>query len=279
MADMRGGFRWFKSFRVVAILAVRNEQHYVRRCLQHLTEQNIAVCLIDNDSTDATREIVAEFEKRSTVIRYIQHPYPGYYDWENLLRLKQHIATEIQADWFIHLDADEIPESPLAGKTLAQAIRFVDRQGYNAINFNEFVFIPTNNHENWENRDYVEGMKKYYFFAPRPQRLVRAWKKQDVPVDIAQSGGHECQFSGRKVYPQSFVLRHYIALSRTYLITKYCSRNYAQHEVERGWHHNRIGITPERVHLPRPEELKTYRNDGKWDTSSPWTEHFFSLAP
>lgn len=272
-------FLRLKSFRVVAILAVRNEQHYMRRCLQHLHEQGVAACIIDNDSTDATREIIADFENCATVIRYIHHPYPGYYDWENLLCLKQQVANETQADWFMHLDADEIPESPFPGKTLAQAIRLVDRKGYNAINFNEFVFVPASDDEHWEDLDYVEGMKHYYYFSPRPQRLVRAWKNQPHPIDIAESGGHEVQFDGRRIYPQSFALRHYIALSRAYLITKYTLRDYAQNELDRGWHHNRIGITPELVHLPRPEELKTYRNDRMWDTSSPWTEHFFTPRP
>jgi glycosyltransferase involved in cell wall biosynthesis len=253
---MRLRHSWFKSHRTEAILAVRNEQHYLQRCLNHLAEQEVSVCVIDNGSTDGSLDIARSFDP-NVVTSIVQHPYPGYFDWEGILKLKQQRAAESPAHWFIHVDADEILESPITGKTLAEAIHLVNRKGFNAINFNEFVFVPSNDRENWDGRDYVAGMDHYYFFEPHPQRLIRAWKKQSVPVDIAGSGGHDIRFPGRSIYPQAFILRHYIALSRDYLIDKYCERKYSPHELDRGWHHNRIGITPDAIQWPASRNIET----------------------
>jgi glycosyltransferase involved in cell wall biosynthesis len=273
------GLSFSKKLRIVAILAVRNEEKYLARCLKHLRKQGVASCIIiDNGSTDRTPEIIRSFDQ-SFVFRTMHYPYPGYFDWEGILRLKQQLAAEVSADWFIHIDADEILESPWPGKTLVNAIGLVDRKGYNTINFNEFVFVPTHDNEQWEDCDYVSGMKNYYFFEPRPQRLLRAWKRNNASIDLASSGGHNIMFKNRKIFPESFILRHYITLSRAYMIEKYCKRKFSPKEIEKGWHYPRIGITPDMIQLPHKDRLKKYRNNGIWDTSEPWHEHFFSALP
>ena len=259
----------------MALLAVRNERHYIGRCLRHLEEQGVAACVIDNESTDGTLDIVNTFSK-SVVINVVHHPYPGYYDWEGLLKVKQRLASDIPAHWFMHLDADEIPEAPRHGQRLRDAILEVDRNGYNAINFDEFVFVPSTDEEHWEGRDYVAGMNHYYFFEPRPLRMIRAWKCSGSAVDIASSGGHDANFTNRKMCPDSFVMRHYISLSRNYLIGKYGARNFADQEIKKGWHYNRVGLELNHVHIPEPSRLNIYRDDGVWDKSKPWKEHYFA---
>ncbi|MCB0258271.1 MAG: glycosyltransferase family 2 protein, partial [Calditrichaeota bacterium] len=47
--------------KIIALMSVYNEELYLRRCLSHLREQGIAVYLIDNGSTDRTREIAETF--------------------------------------------------------------------------------------------------------------------------------------------------------------------------------------------------------------------------
>lgn len=270
--------RWFTPFRSVAIIAARNESFTLGRCLQHLAEQDMQACIIDNDADDATAAIIERFTP-SVVIRREHHPHPGYFDWEGLLRRKAQVGVELDADWVMHLDADEIPESPFPGLTLRDAFRRVTRQGYNAVNFHEFVFVPASPDENWAGRDYVAGMKQYYFFEPHPLRLVRAWRNGATPVQLAESGGHDATFAGRRIFPQAFVLRHYIALSLQQLRTKYGNRTYAPQELARGWHHNRIGIGEADVILPDPASLHHYGDDGKWDTSRPRSRHFFERSP
>lgn len=97
--------------RIVALLTARNEELYLDRCLEHLFSQRIETCFIDNDSTDQSREIAERFLKRG-VFRLERQPYLGYYDHVGLLNLKENLADDIDADWFIHHDADEIMEAP-----------------------------------------------------------------------------------------------------------------------------------------------------------------------
>ncbi len=47
--------------RGVALLAVYNEEMFLRRCLQHLADQGIESYVIDNGSTDRSPAIAGSF--------------------------------------------------------------------------------------------------------------------------------------------------------------------------------------------------------------------------
>jgi hypothetical protein len=241
--------------RIVALLTVRNEERFLHRCLDHLLSQGVEVCVVDNDSTDRTLEIARAFFGRG-VFRIERAPYRRIYAWPELLRHKERLAMEIDADWFLHQDADEIREAPPPYSALREGLEGADREGFNAVNFDEFVFLPTSEEESFEGTDYVASMEYYYFFEPRPLRQVKAWKKvPGVAVCLAESGGHSADFPGRRIFPSPFVLRHYIALSRAHAIAKYAGRVYAAAAVERGWHKLRATFAPERLRFPPRERL------------------------
>lgn len=267
------------AVRIVALIATRNEELYIGRCLEHLRQNGIESCLVDNSSTDRTVEIAREYLGRG-LTRIVPVEYPGFYDWVGLLKLKQQLAMEIDADWFIHHDADEIMESPIPDVRLAEAIASVDAAGCNAINFDEFVFVPTDESESFEGTDYVARMRYYYFFEPHPTRLVRCWKKA-MDIELAESGGHGANFSGRLLYPQNFVLRHYIALSATHARQKYSiQRKYSEKEVrDRGWHGWRARFHGEMVRLPRREKMFERNPETDWDRTQPHKSHIFISQP
>ena len=266
-----------RKFRVVALLTCRNESLYLARCLQHLHEQGIETCVIDNESEDDTIAIAKRFKNKG-VFRIETQPFEGYFDLVAQLELKQKLAKEIDADWFIHHDTDEIREAPAEFKTLRDGIIAADRQGYNAINFDEFVFLPTSDEDNYEGTDFVDTMHYYYYFEPFPFRRVNAWKNTGNNVDIVSSGGHISKFEGRKIYPENFILRHYIMLSRKHAIWKYyTSRTFSKKEIkERGWHGKRAVFTPEKVRFPSKELLKIIKTEPvSWDRSDMWKSHDF----
>lgn len=72
-------------FRIVALLAVRNEALYLARCLEHLYAQGIETCVIDDGSTDDSLKIAKSFIGRG-VFRVESRPYNGFYDWTDLLK-------------------------------------------------------------------------------------------------------------------------------------------------------------------------------------------------
>lgn len=261
--------------RIVALLAVRNEELYIKRCLEHLNSQKVDTCLIDNQSTDRTLEIAREFFNNG-IFRIVLDPYRGFFDLQGQLKLKERLSEEIDADWFIHCDADEIREAPSPYKDLNDGISAADKQGYNAINFDEFVFLPTSDNEAFEATDYVSLMRYYYFFQPKPLRQVKAWKKTIEKINLSNSGGHSVAFKERKIFPDSFIMRHYIVLSRNHAVIKYKrERIYSRVEVENfRWHGRRASFDEVKLCFPNKNQLKCIDIDG-WDKSDPWVNHSF----
>lgn len=259
--------------KVVALLTVRNEELHLERCLKHLYSQGIETCLIDNGSTDRTLEIAKSFLERG-VFRIEHLPFHGCFEWEKILLNEEKLASEINADWFIHHDADEIREAPKPYISLLEGIQDADRQGYNAINFDEFVFIPTSDDEDFEGKDYVKEMQYYYFFEPYPLRRVNAWKKT-ANIDLHSSGGHRVEFAGQKIFPVSFILRHYIVLSKHHAIAKYGNRVFSEAELAKGWHGDRKKFSAEKIKFYGRDSLKKIDNFSQWnwDKSDPWVKH------
>lgn len=260
--------------RVVALLAVRNEGYYLERCLRHLYEQGIQTCLIDNGSTDHTLEIANDYSHRG-VFRIDHIPFTGIFEWHKILHYKSCLAQEIEADWFIHHDADEIREAPKPFASLLEGIMDADAQGFNAINSDEFVFIPTSEKDAFEGTDYVKKMQYYYFFQPHKLYRVNTWKKIRGKVDLATSGGHSVMFENRHIYPQNFILRHYILLSKRHAEEKYGKRNYDPKELAKGQNVQRAQFNPEHLQFPHKKDLRQAWDQGTWERADPWVRHFF----
>jgi Glycosyl transferase family 2 len=111
--------------RVLALLAAY-KRRFIDPCLEHLHRHGIDTYLIDNGSTDDT---VARAERRPgrglIGIESLDRGPGDFFDLRKQLRRKEELARELDADWFIHLDADEIRLSPVGEKTLAQALEVV----------------------------------------------------------------------------------------------------------------------------------------------------------
>lgn len=262
-----------RSLRIVALLTIRNEQMYLARCLEHLYEQGIETCLIDNGSTDNSLKIAETFRNRG--VFQIEHlPFNGTFELEKVLLNEEKLAQQIDADWFIHHDADEIRQAPPPYNSLREGIEAVDAQGYNAINFDEFVFLPTTDTESFEGQDYVEQMSYYYFFQPIPLRRVNAWKKT-VNIDLHSSGGHKIKFENQKIFPTNFILRHYIFLSKAHGLGKYLGRVYSVDSIKKkNVKDPRLSFNPSKFSLPNKQILKQLKAN-HWDTSDPWRVHNF----
>ena len=262
------------TFSIVALLGIRNEALYLENCLEHLYQQGISTCIIDNNSTDNSLDIAKSFINRG-VIQIETLQFDGYFDLFKILKYKEKLASEINANWFIHHDADEIREAPAKLGNLYKAILEVDKSGYNAINFDEFVFIPTDDNERNEGKDFVKTMKHYYFFEPHPLRRINAWKKNTSSINLADSGGHQVGFANRKIFPENFILRHYIGLSSSYIETKYSQRVHTEENVKRGWHGWRAKFSEYYIDLQNIKNLKFYSDDNTWDKIDIKTEHQF----
>lgn len=264
-----------KNLRVLALLSCRNEELYLRKCLLYLFDQGIEVAVIDNGSTDRSREIIESFISAGKPVTCYDHPFSGTFDWVGLLRKMEGIVRERRYDWYILTAPDEILEPPEGYSGLLQAIGEVDKKGFNTVNFDEFVFIPTSKEESFIGKDYEAEMQYYYFFEPRPHRLVRAWKRTKDPVDLVKFGSHKALLKAQNLFPENFILKHYIFLSHSHGVNKYSSRVFAKEEIQKGWHKNRLNLNEETIVLPGKSKMKRLEQAKKFDRSDPLKVHLF----
>jgi Glycosyl transferase family 2 len=261
--------------RVIALLATYNEERFIAGCLEHLFRQGVTVYLIDNCSTDRTLSLARRYLDRG-LIAVETLPRHGSFSLRSQLERKEQLASTLDGDWFMHVDADEIHLPPRSNSTLAEAFAAAEAEGCNAVNFQEFTFLPTREAPDHDHPDFQQTMRWYYPFLPFFPHLVRAWRRQAEPVNLTASGGHEVQFRGLRLYPESFRMRHYPFLSMAHVQHKYLDRQYDVAEVQSGWHHWRPNLTRELIQLPTQSELRLYRSDDELDPSLPRTQHYLA---
>ncbi len=242
----------------------------MERSLRHLAEQGVDSWVIDNESADRTAAIARSFLGRG-VLGVETFPRQGFFELAPLLRRKEELHAELRADWYLHQDADQFRFAPPRFRTLRDGIEDADRAGWNAVDFDVFDFLPTRDDESFDHPRFFEEMTHYYYFKPHPDFQVKAWKNFGQKINLVDSGGHRVDFPRRRICPEPFVQRHYIALSRAHAIEKYCEKSFSPAEIaERGWHFPRPGLRPADLRFPPRERLKTLAADGTWDTSDPW---------
>ena len=262
--------------RIIAILAAYNEERFIELCISHLRDQGVEVYLLDNESTDRTVELAERYRGKG-LIDIERFPRSGVFDWRSILRRKEELAETLDADWLMHIDADEIRLPPRSDRTLSQMLEDVDDAGFNAVNFMEFTFTPTRESPDHDHPRFLQTMRSYYPFSPSFPDRVNAWKRQPARVDLASMGGHHVQFPSLRLFPESFRMRHYLFLSVGHFIEKYARRSHADDEVKQGWHGWRSRVDPSRIELPSREELREYHGDDTLDATNPRTQHFAEM--
>jgi len=259
--------------RIVAILASYNEELFIETCLDHFISQGVEVYLIDNQSTDATVDLAQSYLNRG-LIKIETQPRRGMYSWRPLLQRKEEVADEIKSDWYIHADPDEIRLPPNSNTTLVRALEEVEREGYNAVNFRTFLFLPTIESPDHEHPNFRETMRWYRYMEPTYPFQVKAWKRQKrtrarPSIELAGSGGHHVSFEGLRLCPIDFKMRHYPVLSLQHAMRKYVDKIYDPSEVKLGWHGWKAVAEKHNLHLPSEKEMRYYTNDDELDTSDP----------
>ena len=280
------------EMRIIAVLASYNEEMFIEACLSHYEKHGIEVYLLDNESTDNTIHIAKKFLSRNLIaIKILKRK--GKYEWHKILKKKEQIVDRLDADWFIHADPDEFRLPPVSSQTLSEAIEDVDNQGFNAINFMEYTFIPTQESPDHKQDTFLDTMRWYYPFSPKHPHRLNAWKKQKkqksclndylkelirnkrigLPsVDLVRSGGHIVHFKGIRIYPVDFKMRHYLVLSLEHAVKKYVKKDFEEEEIA-GWHGWRATAKANDFSFPSEKELRFYQSDNGLNDSEPLTEH------
>ena len=233
--------------RITAMLCARDELPYLRHVLPYLAAEDIEVVLIDNGSTDGTLEAVRNGDFPN-VVHLESFSYCGDFDLSRQLEIKWTLAESVASDWLIHQDADEILHAPTSWGGLRHHIEQADSLGFNVLNFNELVMLPAHPTRD----DILENSRKYYFFEPKPMRLMRVWKRT-ANLTGGKSGGHRLE-GDVNVYPQRMLLKHFIVRNQEHAYAKYLHRTFSLTDLEKGWHANRLNFTVDNLRIPTSGE-------------------------
>jgi len=250
-------------FRVVALISAYNEEDIIVPCLQYLIKQGLEVYLIDNWSTDSTVELASEFLGKGllAIEKLPQRRPSAHFVWEDILSRIEQLTEELEADWFVFQDVDEIRTSPWPGLSLRDAILKVDREGFNCIDHTVVTFHPLDN--DFPAGGDFEAYFRYFEFSDRPGQFieVKAWKNLGRRISLSPSGGHEVRFDGRRMYPFRFLLKHYPVRSQAHgekKIFRERKPRWLAQETAKGWHTHYDHIDKGHAFLRRPAELKLF---------------------
>lgn len=266
------------ELRVTAVIALHDDAAYGDLCFRNMAEQGVQAIVIENDALPETRAIIDAWAARGLVREVLNLPFAGCMDWSALLARKQEVINTRDSDWFILWDSDERREPPEGHATLRDALFAAGRDGYDTVGFDEFVFVPCTPEEDYVGRDYHAEMTRYYFFQPRKQQRLNAFRKLDRPIDLTKGAGHEVRFRGQRIWPHNCPMRHYLFLSEAHGRQKYGRRKISETDRRRGWMIERANTTEASFRLPSPSDLID-KGQG-WDRSRPLRQHpCFVYAP
>jgi hypothetical protein len=260
------------DFRVVAIMATFNEEDIIGPALEKLIDAGVGVYVVDNWSTDRTFEIAQGFAGRGLVgIERFPAAPEDRFVLRALLTRTEALSRTLEADWFIHHDADESRRGPWPGLGLRDALWRVDRAGFNAVDFTVANYRPIDDTFR-PGSDFERHFRHFEFGATSDLLLqIKAWKNVG-PVDLAGAAGHQARFKGRRVFPYKFLLKHYPIRSQEHGERKIFRERVArwdQRERARGWHVHYDEVRPEQSFLRDPAGLIEDRGAETWATYMP----------
>ncbi len=258
------------DFRVVAFMAAYNEEDIIVKSIKNWTDQGVHVHLLENWSTDATYELARQLEGQLvTVERFPADGPSDYFDWSAMLERIEALASELEADWFVRRGADEVLMSPWPGLSYRDGLYLLHLAGYNCVDHTVINFYPVDN-------DFKAGLDhesyfQHFVFGKHQGdfQQIKAWKNDGPSISMAKSGGHDLKFSGRRLYPFKFLLKHYPFRSQEHGERKIFRERRTRWNVAeraRGWHNQYDHIQQDQSFVISPSRLTTFIENGFYNT-------------
>lgn len=108
---------------VSVLVPARNEQENIQTCIESLCRQdypNLEILVLDDNSEDATVDIVQEIASRDKRVQ-LYHGNPLPEDWAGKPYACAQLATQAHGEWLLFVDADTVHETHMLRSVLALA--------------------------------------------------------------------------------------------------------------------------------------------------------------
>jgi hypothetical protein len=189
------------------------------------------------------------------------------FDKGQLVRIGYDLALTMNPDWLVIIDSDEFLESGTSNRTLKDAVKQANNEGYNLVQFDRFDFFMTDA-DDAGNADSVRKRLTYYSY--HGDFVYRCWKF--VPGVNIEAGIHYPVFPDGTKYlisPTKFVLRHYPYRSSEQTKRKLQERISRTEDlfaagIKQGIQYRRA-LRYEQPYLVAHKILTRYGEDNNWD--------------
>lgn len=188
------------------ISMVKDEADIVATTVAHMLEQVDHVIVLDNGSTDGTREILAELD-----VDVIDDPEVGYYQSQKMSELA-HRAGDIGADWVIPFDADEWWYTPHHA-TIAELLNGTAEQ-WLTITAELYDHVATGADEDLADPVQRIGWRRT---SPAPLPKVACRTRSDL---IIHQGNHGATYDGGSTALAGLIVRHFPYRSAEQFVSK-----------------------------------------------------------
>lgn len=180
--------------RTLAISTVKNESDIIEIFVRHNLDFFDAMVIMDNGSTDGTRELLTKLEREGLPVVIFDEPDPAYRQSEWMTRLFCNAIRFFDVDWVVPLDADEFLAAPSRAE-FHSALSELPSNTYGLLAWRTYIW-PLEG----AGLNPLQGMK----FRRREERPP--YKKVVIPVKVAHAqefeilqGSHRIQRNGKKV--------------------------------------------------------------------------------
>jgi len=238
-------------------MLVFNEADIIEQTLNYGIREGIQFVIIDNGSTDGSFEICQKYLGRGVL--KIERIFTKNFALDRLLKKVYELALFYDPDWLVLWDADVFLETPFKELKLSEAIKKVDREGYECIQFNNFEFWPTKEDPQLTN---VRQRIKYYTWNDNFRFI--AWKAEKGVRNI---NAHTLNLKQPKIYPVKFIMRHYKIRSFEQGLRKVFKERLPRFfDQPPTWHKHYDSFKKEKKYFViNSQKLTKYNEDGNWN--------------
>lgn len=246
----------------IIIMTTYNDHDIIEAIIRKNDDLGYEQIIIDNWSNDGTWSIIENLKKELTsVIEIHQFPFDGpteNYQWKAMLDLKAKIALNFKGRWILHQDSDEVTITPFLNANISKVLQAVSHLGYNVVPLRMIDFTPVDDSFSIGNPiDHFEYYRLSSIISYGLQNKI--WLQGDEEVDLSSMGGHDVNFTTKKVFPIRLPRFHYSIRSIAHAKSKYSTKRLERSASERetlGWHtHVEVKLT-EKVIYDKDELIK-----------------------